>query len=143
MTASTARVEAKLSELCDLSRTDLIERWKKKYRYPPPKGIKRGLLERAVAYQLQARKFGGLKPETGKALLAIAAGTEHQVSQTGSLQPNLKPGTRLVREWHGKPYQVIVTDTGFEWDGEEYSSLSAIAKAITGTKWSGPRFFGL
>ena len=80
-----------------------------------------------------------------RTLLVIAAGEKNDVNAKlcSSHRPDLKPGTRLVREWHGKPHQVNVTETGFEWDGAEYSSLSAIAKAIIGTKWSGPRFFGL
>ena len=74
------------------------------------------------------------------AMMAIAAGVKHE---TASASTELEPGTRLVREWHGKPYQVNVTETGFDWNGREYASLSAIAKAITGARWSGPRFFGL
>jgi len=147
MTPSNSNIDAQIASLDVMPRVDLVDRWKKKYKRPPPKGIKRGLLERAIAYQLQVRKFGRLKSETSKTLLAIASGSnsslDHKTAQTVSQRETLKPGSRLVREWHGKPYQVMVTDKGFEWEGEEYTSLSAIAKAITGTKWSGPRFFGL
>lgn len=143
MTSSDTNIDVRIASLDVMPRADLVERWKKKYKHPPPKGIKRGLLERAIAYHLQNRKFGCVKSETNKALLAIAAGTKHKATQTGSQRGTLKPGSRLVREWHGKPYQVMVTDKGLEWEGEEYTSLSAIAKAITGAKWSGPRFFGL
>lgn len=147
MTSSNSSIDVQIASLDAMPRADLVERWKKKYKHPPPKGVKRRLLERAIAYQLQSRKFGRLKSETSKKLLAIATGAnsslDHKTTQTGSHQGTLKPGSHLVREWHGKPYQVMVTDKGFEWDGEEYTSLSAIAKAITGAKWSGPRFFGL
>lgn len=143
MTSSKSNIDAQIASLDVMPRADLVERWKKKYKHPPPKGIKRGLLERAIAYQLQVRTFGCLKSETNKALFAIAAGTKYNTAQTISQRGTLKPGSRLVREWHGKPYQVMVTDKGFEWESEEYTSLSAIAKAITGAKWSGPRFFGL
>ena len=130
-----------IAVLGDLSREELVAQWGKIYKHPPPKAVKRSLLERGIAYHIQNRRLGGLKPETRRSLLAIAAGVEAEVNVAGP--SSLIPGTRLVREWHGKPYQVSVTDTGFEWDGDEYSSLSAIAKAITGAKWSGPRFFGL
>lgn len=149
MTSSKSCIDAQIASLGVMPRNDLVERWKKKYKHPPPKGIKRRLLERAIAYQLQSRKFGKLKSETSKTLLAIATGKiqrsslDLKTAQTGSQRGTLKPGSRLVREWHGKPYQVMVTDKGFEWEGQEYTSLSAIAKAITGAKWSGPRFFGL
>lgn len=140
MSSSKSNIDDKIAALGNLSRDDLVAQWIKIYKCLPPKSVKRGLLERAAAYRLQARRYGKLKPETHKALLTIASGAHHKQMPT---QSALKPGTRLVREWHGKPYQVNVTNTGFDWDGREYTSLSAIAKAITGTKWSGPRFFGL
>lgn len=141
MALSTTLLEEKLAEVCSLSREELVARWVKFYKHPPPKAVKRGLLERGIAYHLQSRRLGGLKPETRRSLVAIAAGVEAELNV--AVTPSLKPGTRLVREWHGKTYQVNVTDNGFEWGGDEYSSLSEIAKAITGAKWSGPRFFGL
>ena len=140
MALSTKAADSQIAELYNLSREELVACWIKLYKCKPPKGIKRGLLERAAAYKLQTRRFGKLKPETQKALLAIAVGGKQQSTSPST---ELKPGTRLVREWHGKPYQVNVTNTGFDWDGTEYTSLSAIAKAITGANWSGPRFFGL
>lgn len=122
------------------SRDELVAQWIKIYKHPPPKGAKRGLLERAAAHRIQIRRFGGLKSETRKSLLMIACGADCNIQHSSV---SLKPGTRLLREWHGRPYQVNVTETGFDWDGNKYTSLSAIAKAITGAKWSGPRFFGL
>lgn len=141
MSSSTNSLSDRIAELGNLTREELVARWEKIFKHPPPKGVKRSLLERAIAHHIQSRQLGGIKPETRRSLLAIAAGTENKVCVEAST--SLKPGTRLVREWHGKPYQVNVTNNGFEWDGGEYSSLSAIAKAITGAKWSGPRFFGL
>ncbi len=137
-------IEQRLDSLTDLSRDELVAQWIKIYKLPPPKAVKRGLLERAVSYHLQAKHHGQLKTETHKALLAIASGpgSVPQLKQT-NMRSELKPGTRLVREWHGATHQVNVTETGFYWDGTEYASLSAIAKAITGARWSGPRFFGL
>jgi len=140
MSRSHQSLDVQIGALQDLSRAQLVEQWIKLFKCPPPKGVKRGLLKRAIAYQLQVKRYGGLKPKTKKTLVAIAKGSGGN-SKVG--HSSLKPGSRLVREWHGKPYQVNVTDTGYELEGEEYASLSAIAKAITGTKWSGPRFFGL
>jgi hypothetical protein len=139
-----SRLDEKIASLVDLSREDLVAEWIKIYKCKPPKGVKRGLLERAVGYKYQTRRYGKLKTETTKTLLAIAGGTDvEKVRNAPSPKPELKPGTRLVREWHGKTHQVNATDTGFIWNDQEYASLSAIARAITGAKWSGPRFFGL
>ena len=132
--------EDEIGHLADLPRKELVRRWSKIYGAPPPKGIRRGLLERACAYHLQVRQFGGLKPATRKALLEIARGTPFE-RQTPRRE--LRQGARLVREWHGHTHQVEVTEAGFTWNGQTYASLSAVAQAITGTHWSGPRFFGL
>ncbi|MEM8539920.1 MAG: DUF2924 domain-containing protein [Pseudomonadota bacterium] len=130
-----------INELSLLSRVELIELWVKQFKCKPPKGVKRGLLERAASHRLQAKRSGKLKPATQRALIAIAS--DQDQATTALPSPTFANGSRLVREWHGKSHQVSVTDDGFEWNGEKYSSLSAIALAITGTKWSGPRFFGV
>ncbi len=93
------------------SRDKLVAQWIKIYKHPPPKGAKRGLLERAAAHRLQTQRFGVLKPEIRKTLLMIANGADCNVQPTSV---SLKPGTRLLREWHGRPYQVNVTETGFD-----------------------------
>ncbi len=139
-TSNVDLMELEIGRLAGLPRAELVERWIKVYRASPPKGIKRGLLERSCAYQLQARQFGGLKPATAKALFAIARdkSVERKTSDT-----ELRSGARLLREWHGVSHQVEVLDDGFVWKGQHFASLSAVAQAITGAKWSGPRFFGL
>jgi len=143
-TASISKLDKKIVALADLSREDLVAEWIKIYKCKPPKGVKRGLLERAVAYRYQTRRYGKLKAETSKTLLTIAGGAGvKKVHKSSAAKPELKPGTRLVREWHGTTHQVNVSDTGFIWNDQEYASLSAIAKAITGARWSGPRFFGI
>ena len=134
-------IEDQIERLGALSRTELVELWIKKFKCKPPKGVKRGLLERAAGHQLQIKRSGKLKPDTRRALHAIASSQEQTAS--ASPLPALSTGSRLVREWHGKSHQVNVTDDGFEWNNERYTSLSAIACAITGTRWSGPRFFGV
>jgi len=96
-------------------------------------------MEKALAYEAQCRRHGGLSAPTRKALKRIADGKPVAEASRGSL----KPGAHLVREWNGRTYQVEVTKTGYRLDGRSWSSLTAIAKHITGTNWSGPRFFGL
>ena len=100
----------------------------------------RELLVRAISYAMQEQEFGGLRAPARRELVAIAKG-EPVSAQASRIK--IKPGTRLLREWHGSTHEVIVTDQGFVWDGATHRSLSAIAFAITGTKWNGHRFFGL
>ena len=133
-----------LAGLPGLPRKALVERWEKAYGRPPPKGISRRLLEYSAAYYLQVKVFGGLKPSVRRKLRPPANGKK--VINTPFLPrktKTLQPGTRLVREWHGQIYSVEITENGFRCDGEYYSSLSKVANAITGARWSGPRFFGL
>lgn len=137
---SIAAIEDMVARLADLPRDELVTSWIKTHGHPSPKGVGRGLLERDQAYQMQVNVFRGLKPATLKALLSVARGDEVEQPVTAI---KLTPGSRLVREWHGIAHQVDVTDNGYMWNGKPYSSLSAVARAITGTRWSGPRFFGL
>jgi Protein of unknown function (DUF2924) len=97
---------------------------------------------RAVAHRMQEVALGALRPELQRQLHQIAL----ELKQTGAATTRLsqlKPGTRLMREWRGRTYEVSVLDDGFSWQGTDYRSLSAIARKITGTAWSGPLFFGL
>ena len=135
-----AQIADEMGGLTSLSRANLARRWTSIFGSPAPRGVKRGLLERACAYELQARALGGLKPSTRRLLLAIATG---KPSKQPVAKQGLRPGTRLVREWHGVVHQVDVSDESIVWKGQTYRSLSAVATAITGSRWSGPRFFGL
>ena len=138
---SIEQLDRDLAELADASREQLIERWSAAYGRPPPKGVSRRLLERATAYEMQVDVYGGLKPQIRRQLLSCVAGEEQKRPTTCSR--TLSPGTRLVREWNGRSHTVEVVDEGFVWNGEAHRSLSAVAHAITGARWSGPRFFGL
>ncbi|MHA1560383.1 MAG: DUF2924 domain-containing protein [Alphaproteobacteria bacterium] len=140
---STARLEREIDALADLARSELVERWRTHYRTEPPKGISRSLLIRAVAYEMQAKRYGGLKPATDRRLGRIANGAADGNHGSRKASPRLHPGARLVREWNGVSHVVDVIKGGFIWKGERHRSLSAIARAITGARWSGPRFFGL
>ncbi|MEM7429661.1 MAG: DUF2924 domain-containing protein [Pseudomonadota bacterium] len=135
------RVGETIDELCSLSRRELAVRWIKVFGHPPPKGVKRRFLERGLAHRAQCRLLGGLKPKYKRQLSSRRMAGPGQPRAQGAQRP--APGTRLIREWNGKSYAVDVPDTGFRHDGETYKSLSAIARKITGARWSGPRFFGL
>ncbi|HEX3523188.1 MAG TPA: DUF2924 domain-containing protein, partial [Stellaceae bacterium] len=108
-----------------------------------PANLSRELLLRAVAYRMQEVALGGLRPPRQRQLRQMA----QQFKQTGAAnrppRPELKPGTRLIREWQGRTYDVLALNDGFSWQNKHYRSLSAIARKITGTAWSGPLFFGL
>ncbi|MEQ9662726.1 MAG: DUF2924 domain-containing protein [Parasphingopyxis sp.] len=131
-----------IEDLPAMSPAELRAAWREQYRKPAP-DIGPDLLRRGIAYRIQARVHGGLTPATKRAI----AKAQKRLEQTGSVcSPRdllIKPGTRLVREWQGKTYHVLVLDTGFEFDDRRYNSLSQIAGEITGAHWSGPRFFGL
>jgi hypothetical protein len=132
-----------LSRLPTLDIGELRRQWRGLYKTQAPPNLSRELLVRAVAHRLQELALGGLRPEPRRQLLRIA----QQFKQTGEgairTRPELKPGTRLIREWQGRTYDVLVLDDGFCWQNTRYRSLSAIARRITGTAWSGPLFFGL
>ncbi|ESY03938.1 DUF2924 domain-containing protein [Mesorhizobium sp. C386A] len=157
-------LDGEIAGVGDLTRDELATAWTKAYGCPPPKGVKRGLLERSAAWHFQAKRLGGLTSTIKKTLAAGNArrtnvnaiqpgntGLDRQArvpsaqqapkSSPQSLPP--KAGSRLMREWNGRMHIVEVVDEGFVLDGKTYGSLSAVARRITGTHWSGPRFFGL
>ena len=135
---SEAETRDRLVRLEQMSGHELREEWRRLVRSPPP-NLSRDLLVRALAYRVQEIAEGGLPKATLRRLSGLA-----DVTASGrrvELAPILKPGARLVREWHGRTYTVAVTPEGFEHEGRVYRSLSQIAREITGTRWSGPRFF--
>lgn len=138
-------VTNELAAIPDLSRADLVERWAAASGRPPPKGLSRRLLEYAAAWHLQSQTFGGLTPAVRRRLHRAAKSGEGGASKISRAVASKSPppGARLVREWHGRTYTVDVLETGFLFDGQHYGSLSQVARAITGARWSGPRFFGL
>jgi hypothetical protein len=132
-----------LSRLPKLDIYELRKEWRFLYKTEVSPHLSRELLIRAVAYRIQEVALGGLRPEPQRQLRQIAQEVEQTGAATVRLRPQLKPGTRLVREWQGRTYEVVVLDGGLSWQGTQYHSLSAIARKITGTAWSGPLFFGL
>ena len=131
-------LDQRLAALSDMSRKDLLACWQSTYGKPPPARLSRSFLEKAIGYELQVQALGGLSTRTRRSLGA-ALTTKNGPCPRSSLQA----GTRLVREWQGRVHEVEVLDDGYLWSGRRHRSLSAIALSITGTKWSGPRFFGL
>jgi len=136
-------IEEEVAALGDLSLVDLRQRWQQLFGNPAPRSLRRALLIKACAYQLQVKAFGGLSAATKRRLRAVA-----DAARTGAAIPTattlkIKPGTRLVRAWGGEVHTVTALARGFDYAGKRYRSLSAIAKEITGTNWNGHLFFGL
>ena len=128
-----------LPAFAGLSLDELRREWRRLYRSEPPK-ISRDLLIRGIGYRLQEIQHGGLGKTTLRKLAKMFRATGRVAPDLGL---SLKPGARLVREWHGRTHTVTVTEDGFEYAGTTYPSLTKIAKKITGAHWAGPRFFGL
>jgi hypothetical protein len=153
MTAVLAKVEkgaegpslpdmtARLAALGQLDLPALRSEWQRSNRAPAPACFSRDLLLRSLAYRLQERSIGGL-PASSRRRLANA-GPPDTAGRAPPAPIRLKPGSTLVREWHGTTHTVLVTEGGFDFQRRRYPSLSQIAREITGAHWSGPRFFGL
>ncbi len=137
---SQGKLDRALRALEVAPREDLVREWRRLHKSEAPRYASRDFLVRAISYALQERELGGLPASVRRALLAIAM--DKSVSAQAR-RLKIKPGTRLLREWHGTTHEVLVTEQGFVWEGATYGSLSAIAVAMTGAKWNGPRFFGL
>jgi hypothetical protein len=118
--------------------------WHRLYRASPPDHISRDLLARAIAHRLQEVALGGLRPAAKRKLTAWSSSlAAEETQQPPAAAARLKPGATLIRTWRGTTHTVQVLDDGFDHQGTRYASLSHIAQVITGTHWSGPRFFGL
>jgi Protein of unknown function (DUF2924) len=136
-------VSERLKSLPGLDKPDLCKLWSELLKEPFPVGVRRELLVRILAYRLQEQAFGGLSPRSHRRLRHIAAHIESGKANPTPEPQRIKAGTRLIREWQGKKHVVTATRTGYEYQGTQCGSLSEIARHITGTRWSGPLFFGL
>lgn len=126
-----------IADLEAMDRIELLQLWQDGFGKPAPKGMSLTFLRRFLAFDLQSRSRGGLPSPLLAKLGRIEAGQDRTAS------PVLKSGGRLLREWNGVTHVVDATPEGYLWQGQHHRSLSAIARAITGAQWSGPRFFGL
>jgi hypothetical protein len=145
--ADPAALEVEIAHLRGLDLAGLRARWRSTFRRKAPEHMPRHLLFRILAYHLQADRLGDLDRDTQRFLDRIASSTDAGSKVTAAREQEkrdtLRPGTTLVREWNGARQHVMVLADGFTWDGMTYRSLSEVAYAITGTRWSGPRFFGM
>lgn len=131
-------IEAEIDRIRSLGLDALRARWRATFGAAPPKGLTKDLIARMIAYRIQEEAFGGLDRATIKLLEGLAGGKSAR-----EFNRRLKPGTVLVREYQGERHTVTVVPEGFVWRETTYTSLSTIARVITGTAWNGPRFFGL
>jgi Protein of unknown function (DUF2924) len=137
--ANEAEVRAEVEMLQSLDKDDLRARWRKMFGKDPPPALTKDLLGRMIAWRIQERFYGGHDKATIRLLDGLARGQAAKLDAG----PRLKPGTVLMREHRGVRHTVTVVPDGFIWQDQTYPSLSTAARAITGTSWNGPRFFGL
>jgi hypothetical protein len=142
-----ASLDNEIARLRGLGVGELRARWHTVFRRAAPPHLPHHLLFRIVAYRLQADRLGDLDADARRVLDRIGSGSsegiERLVADLNRSRTGLRPGTLLTREWDGHLQQVMVLAAGFTWNGTTYRSLSKVAFAITGSRWNGPRFFGL
>jgi hypothetical protein len=136
-------VNEQLAGLPKMERKALQSLWESLFSKPPNPALRREVLVPIIAYRLQELAICSLKAASEKQLVAFAQTGSLGSKPVGGLTLRPKPGTRFVREWQAKLHEVSVLPEGYEYNGQAYASLSEIARRITGTRWSGPAFFGL
>ena len=138
-------IDAEIARLRDFGIKELRSRWHTAFGRPAPSHLPRHLLFRVLAYRLQAEHLGDLNADTERLLDRSGSPeqAESRVTEANRRHRELRPGTVLGREWNGQMHRVTVLTGGFAWNGRTYPSLSKVALAITGTRWNGPRFFGM
>ncbi len=137
------KIAAAVAALAEVGVVSLRAEWRRLYRTHPPKKLSRDLLQLAVAWKLQERMLGGLGAPAKRRLAEAASHLTCGTDLPKARRVGLKPGARLVRQWGGQTHEVVVVEDGFVWRERTWKSLSVIAREMTGTRWSGPRFFGL
>jgi hypothetical protein len=136
-------VENELDQLAVMPIAQLRIRYGQLFRSDPPKAFGPDLLRRSIAHRIQEKVYGGLSRSAQRLLDQMMKAYAAKPGGKIVLPRRIKPGSVLVREWKGKSHRVMVLAEGFSYDGETYTNLSEIAVLITGTRWNGPRFFGL
>jgi hypothetical protein len=137
------RIAAQLSSLSSMSRAELLGLWQRVFQAPVPPQLRRHLVVRFLAHRIQESEFRELSAGTRKRLRQMGKTVEKDLAAEISPAPAFKPGTRLIRQWRDQTHVVTVTDKNYEYQGSYYQSLSEIARLITGSRRSGPLFFGM
>ena len=137
------RLSEQIATLPSLNKAQLLAIWAENFSKDPPPNLRKELMVPVLAYRIQEREFGGLSHAARRRLreVAVSLSTDRPSHEKPDSAP--QTGTRLIRLWHGETHEVIATGSGYEYCGQTYSSLSKIAREITGTRWSGPLFFGV
>ena len=136
-------ISAKVKELPRLPTPQLRTVWEDLFAKPPHPKLRRDMMIPILAYQIQENAYGGLKLSTRKRLQKLAEELDRSPHAKQMAAPQIKAGTKLIRHWRGRRHEVLASEEGFDYRGKRYGSLSEIAREITGTRWSGPLFFGL
>lgn len=141
----SATLDDEIAAFPTMTRSQLESKWRSALKQPFPTHLGKPLLVPLLAYKLQEQAYGGLKPAIRRRLQELAIGFQRDGDKTklAFAKSGIKPGTRLIRQWDGQAHHVMVLEQGFEYEGKRYESLSRIARLIAGTRWSGPRFFGI
>ena len=137
------RLSEQIATLPSLNKTQLLAIWAENFSKDPPPNLRKELMVPLLAYRMQEREFGGLSHAARRRLREVAGSLRND--NPSQERPDSAPqtGTRLLRVWRGETHEVIATGSGYEYRGQTYSSLSRIAREVTGTRWSGPLFFGV
>ena len=141
-TVTDGEIEAEINRIQSMTIAELRALWRAKLNSEPPEAFGPDLLRRSVAQKLQEDAYGGLDRKTVRLLNQLMAQSARADGKI-VVPRRIKPGAILVREWKGKNHRIMVLDDGFAFEGKPYDSLSEIARRITGTRWNGPRFFGM
>lgn len=142
LTDADEKIEAEIKRIQSMNVAELRALWRAKFNSERPEAFGPDLLRRSIAQKLQEEACGGLNRKTSRLLSQLIT----QSAKTNGkivIPRRIKPGAILVRDWKGKSHRITVMDDGFEFEGKPYDSLSEIARRITGTRWNGPRFFGM
>jgi hypothetical protein len=136
-------ISQQIARLPSLTKTELLPIWAENFPTDPPPKIRKELIVPILAYRIQEREFGGLSHRARARLREIAKTRSSKRSKKKELSATAaESGTRLIRLWHGEAHEVVASDDGYFYKGQRFTSLSKIAREITGTPWSGPAFFG-
>ena len=137
-------ISKQIASLSSMPRPELLKLWHSVYGKAASERLRREVIVPCLAYKIQELAYGGLKPSTIADLRRIARGLKREAgSPPLVVRPRVRTGTHLLREWKRETHKVVITESGYEYRGQIYTSLSQIARKITGTRWSGPAFFGL